>query len=59
MGAGYGCGPHEQRQPRGWHQQGKERSGGEGGGGEREFRHEHAADEQRFRYRDVAERGLI
>jgi len=49
MGAGDGSGPEHRKARQGV---GKERS-------ECEFRHEHAADEQRVRHSDVAERGVM
>ena len=48
MGAGDGSGPKHREARQGG---GKER-------GEREFRNEHAVDEQRVRHGDVAQRGL-
>lgn len=48
MGAGDGSGPQHR----------KARQGGRQERSEREFRHEHAADEQRIRHGDVAQRGV-
>jgi len=49
MGAGGRSGPdHREAGPQGWQQSQRER----------ELRHEHAADEQRIRHGDVAQRRL-
>ena len=52
MGAGDGSGPQRRSQASGEERPSKTR-------GERELRHEHAADEQRVRHGDVAQRGVI
>jgi hypothetical protein len=54
MGAGDGSGPHEQRS-----RYDEESFQSRRSRGELDLRHEHAVDEQRVRYGDVAKRGVV